>query len=136
MASYKLTAILHKDLGEEQVTANFTKREFIMKVPGAYVQHVKFQLVQDRTVLLDQFTPGEEIVVHFDLRGREYNGNWFTNLQAWKIEPSEGPTEGTGEDLGKSGTNIPQSHGSAKAALLDGLPDDTTEQEDDDDLPF
>lgn len=136
MPSYKLTAILHKDLGEEQVTSNFTKREFIMKVPGAYVQHVKFQLVQDRTSLLDQFTPGEEIVVHFDLRGREHNGNWYTNLQAWKIEPSEGHTEPPGDDLGKSGTNIPKGQGSAKAALLAGLPDDTAEQEGDEDLPF
>ncbi len=26
------------------------------------------------------------IKVHFDLRGREWNGKFFTNLNAWRIE--------------------------------------------------
>ena len=31
-------------------------------------------------------TIGNELLVSFDAESREYNGRWFTDLKAWKIE--------------------------------------------------
>jgi hypothetical protein len=42
--------------------------------------------VQDKVVLLDDLQPGQEVTVSFDIRGREYNGRYFNNLQGWKVE--------------------------------------------------
>jgi hypothetical protein len=47
---------------------------------------VKFQLVQDRVTLIDGCQKGERVRVHFDLRGREWQGKYFTTLNAWRIE--------------------------------------------------
>ena len=37
---------------------------------------------------IDQFnvTEGETVTVHFDLESREYNGRWYTDVKAWRIE--------------------------------------------------
>jgi single-strand DNA-binding protein len=70
----------------ENKTATFQAREFVIEMAGQYPQMVKFQLTQDRCDALDNFNEGDSIKVKFDLRGREYNGKYFTNLNAWRLE--------------------------------------------------
>ncbi|MEZ4887766.1 MAG: DUF3127 domain-containing protein [Chitinophagales bacterium] len=77
----------------EQVTASFKKREFVLETDTSsnYPQYPKFQLVQDNCSILDAYSKGDLITVHFDLRGRPYkkpDGTtlYFTNLQVWRIE--------------------------------------------------
>jgi hypothetical protein len=36
--------------------------------------------------VIDPFNEGDQLKVYFDLRGREWNEKYFTNLNAWKIE--------------------------------------------------
>jgi hypothetical protein len=55
---------------------------------GAYPNYIKFQSVQDKCDLLNQFQEGEPIKVSFDLRGRQWQDKYFTNLNAWRIEKS------------------------------------------------
>lgn len=90
--SYPVTGRLHEIFDEQQVSEKFRKREFVLEVQdGAYPEHIKFQLVQDKTSLVDAFRIGDEVKVTFNLRGRGFNKNgqmlYFTNLEAWKIEP-------------------------------------------------
>jgi hypothetical protein len=37
---------------------------------------------------IDQFPvkEGDAVTVHFDIESREYNGRWYTDVKAWKIE--------------------------------------------------
>lgn len=85
--SFEVNGKLHKKYETESKTDSFKAREFVIVVEsGNYPQYVKFQLTQDRCAVLDPFEEGQEIKVHFDLRGREWNGKFFTNLNAWRIE--------------------------------------------------
>jgi hypothetical protein len=85
--SFEVEGTLHKKFDTENKTGTFQAREFVIEVAdGNYPQLVKFQLVQDRCALLDPFQENEKIKVHFDLRGREWNGKYFTNLNAWRLE--------------------------------------------------
>lgn len=89
--SYEVTGKLIWAGETEKKTESFQAREFAIETPDdKYPQAVKFQLVQDRCDLLDNFTEGDMLKVHFDLRGREWNGKYFTNLNAWKIEKEGG----------------------------------------------
>ena len=85
-SSFEIEGKLHKKFDTESKTQSFQAREFVIEVGGTYPQFVKFQLTQDRCSLVDSFEEGEPIKVHFDLRGREWNGKYFTNLNAWRIE--------------------------------------------------
>ena len=65
---------------------NRLKQENLLLKPMDNPQYVKFQLVQDKCEAMDAMQEGETIKVYFDLRGREWQGKYFTNLQAWKLE--------------------------------------------------
>lgn len=85
--AFELEGKLHKKYDTENKTDSFQAREFVVEIQdGNYPQFIKFQLTQDRCALLDDYNEGEPIKVHFNLRGREWNGRYFTNLNAWRLE--------------------------------------------------
>ena len=86
--SFQVKGKLHKKFDTENKTETFQAREFVIVVSeGNYPQYIKFQLTQDRCGLIDNFEESQEIEVFFDLRGREWNEKYFTNLNAWKVQP-------------------------------------------------
>lgn len=91
--SLELTGkLLH--IGErQQVTEKFAKRIFTIETKtGNYPEFVALQFVQDRTDLLDPFSVGQEVRVHFNAKSREYNGNYYTELTAWGISAAAANT--------------------------------------------
>jgi hypothetical protein len=89
--AFEVEGKLHRIFPTEQKSASFSAREFVLEVPdGNYPQLVKFQAVQDRCGQLDNFQEGDRVKVSFDLRGREWNGKYLTNLNAWRIDRSAG----------------------------------------------
>ena len=85
--SFELTGKLHKKYDKEQKSGTFQTREFvILDESTQYAQYIKFQLVQDRCDIIDNIDEGTTVKVYFDLRGREWQGKYFTNLQAWRVE--------------------------------------------------
>ena len=80
-------AIINK-LPAKQVSEKFKVQEFILKVgetDDKYPQEIKFQLVNDKTDLIDFIQVNEVVEVTFDLRGREYNGTHYVTLNALKV---------------------------------------------------
>lgn len=84
---------------EEIVSDKFKKREFvIVDNSSQYPQFLSFQLTQAKTDLIDNFREGDQINVHFNLRGREWTSpqgelRYFNTLEAWRIEAA-GPSAG------------------------------------------
>lgn len=89
--AFEVEGKLYRIFPTEQKSASFQAREFVLEVPdGNYPQLVKFQAVQERCGMLDQYAEGDLVKVSFDLRGREWNGKFLTNLNAWRIERGSG----------------------------------------------
>lgn len=125
--SFEIVGKLHKKFDTENKTASFQAREFVIEADdGRYPQMVKFQLVQDKCDEIDKFNEGDNIRVHFNLRGREWQGKYFTNLNAWRIElgtaaaPAAAPAVAAGGDF----------------LTLDDAPTSTGGSSVEDDLPF
>lgn len=124
--SFEVSGKLHKKFDTENKTQTFQAREFVIEVSsGNYPQMVKFQLVQDRCSLIDSYDEGDEIKVHFDLRGREWNGKYFTNLNAWRVEKPESTT-----------SSAPPSEGQGGGENYFPSESDDPGESADDDLPF
>ena len=78
------------------VSDKFSKREFVLDITEdvngkSYPNVAKMQVTQDKCAVLDSYNVGEEIKVHFNIRGnkatsKEGKAIVFTNLDAWKIE--------------------------------------------------
>jgi hypothetical protein len=101
----------------------------IETMQGQYAQFVKFQLTQDRCDVVDPYEVGQQIKVYFDLRGRQWQDKYFTNLNAWRVEAvgenQPAPMPGQKE--------MSNSNGSAPASAMDNS---DTGKDDFDDLPF
>ena len=96
--AYDLTGKIKLIQEAKTFDSGFTKREMVVIVEdGKYPQEINIEFVQDKINLLDDLQVGQEVTVTFDIRGREYNGRYFNNLQGWKIvtQADEGafPTE-------------------------------------------
>ena len=89
---FQITGTLKAKFQESQVSDKFRKREFVITENSSqYPQILSFQLTQDRCSLIDNVNLGDEIKVHFNLRGREWTNaqgevKYFNSLEAWKIE--------------------------------------------------
>ena len=87
MPSFEIEGKLLRKYDAESKSASFQAREFVLEIPdGNYPQFIKFQLTQDRCAAIDPYKEGETLKVHFDLRGREWQGKYFTNLNAFRVE--------------------------------------------------
>ena len=91
--SYELTGKLIK-IGEVQEFGDngFTKREIVVETGGEWPEQVPFELLKDRTALVDRHEVGDEVTVHFDVGGRYWEGGdrYFVSLKAWRIQAGEG----------------------------------------------
>ncbi len=118
---------LYKKFETQSKSNAFQVREFVLKLDGQYPQLVKFQLTQDRCDVLNNFQENDDINVHFDLRGREWEGKFFTNLNAWKIEKIASQAAETPADMAGDFPPIQENLVSEKTEV---------QAEDFDDLPF
>jgi hypothetical protein len=117
---FELTGTLIEKFNEVQVTENFKKREFVIEtVDGTYTEQIKFQLVQDKTSLLEPYQIGEKLKIRFNIRGNKWKENYFVNLQAWKIEKEQPADiqENTEED-----TPFPTGEDLTNSSDVDDLP--------------
>lgn len=69
--------------------SGFQKREFVITTFEEYPQDVKFELYKEKCDLLNDLKEGDSLDVHFNIRGNEYNGRYYVNLNAWKIDKLE-----------------------------------------------
>ncbi len=93
--SYELTGKLVAKYDIIQRTETFKIREFAVEktedIGGRTItNYVKFQAIQDKTIIIDKVNIGDEIKVFFNIKGskweKEGKVNYFTNLDAWRIE--------------------------------------------------
>ncbi|MEQ9823409.1 MAG: DUF3127 domain-containing protein [Puniceicoccaceae bacterium] len=84
---FELSGTIKEIFEEQTFGSGFNKREFVITTQDdKYPQDIKFELVKDKTALLETVSKGDTVTVSFDVRGREWKGNYYVNLNAWKLE--------------------------------------------------
>lgn len=104
--------------------SGFAKREFVITTQEQYPQDVKFECIKDKISMLDALQPGMDVTVHFNLRGNEYQGKYFVNLQAWRVVAGA-----------STGESFDQFQGTGESAPMPTAAPVASADEDDD-LPF
>lgn len=108
-----ITTINDIETGESS-NGEWAKVVFVINTGGEYPKDVAFTIFGTDKVdkFLQYNSEGDEVEVSFDVKSREYNGKYFTDLNAWKVW----------------GLNRGQSSNAAPEPVLD--------EEEDDGLPF
>lgn len=143
--SYEITGKLIVKNDIQQISETFKKREFVLEITESvagreYVNYAKMQLVQNRCELIDPYQEGDMLRVQFNIRGnrweKEGRENYFTNLEAWRIEAAN-PIDpyaqgGTSSSYSTASPSAPESGTSSPADSSSGPGSADAE----DDLPF
>lgn len=87
---HTLTGTITHKMDLQTFDSGFTKREFVVCDDAEkYPQEVKLELIKDKCAILDKIPLNSKVTVHFNIRGNEYKGKFYVNLQAWRIEVLE-----------------------------------------------
>lgn len=68
----------------------WSKQEFILEYQeGNFPSQVCMNVWGDDKVReLDRYQIGDKVKVSFNLSSREFNGRWYTDVRAWRMEPA------------------------------------------------
>jgi len=65
------------------------KQDFIIKTDDQYPKTICITAWGDNIEQFD-LSKNEKITAHIDLQSREYNGRWYTDVKAWRVDKSGG----------------------------------------------
>ncbi|MFV0521684.1 MAG: DUF3127 domain-containing protein [Mangrovibacterium sp.] len=97
----KVFQILQEQGGTSASGNAWKKQEFVVETTEnpQYPKKVCFTLFGDRMSSLQGIKEGDEVKVSFDVESREYNGRWFHNVNAWRVEQVMGGGADTPPDF-------------------------------------
>ena len=88
----KVIQILPLETGEGK-NGQWKKQFFILEyMDGNYPKKLSVSVWGDKTESIRNLQPGANIKVSFNVDSREYNGRWYTDVRAWKIETGGAPS--------------------------------------------
>ena len=121
--NHELTGTITHIFDTQTFASGFQKREFVINDNAdKYPQSIKFEATKEGCDRLDGYKVGDAVTVKFNIRGNEYNGKFYVNLQCWKIE-KEGQEQAPSRSTNQNGARPPT------AAMNDEL-------DEGDDIPF
>ena len=65
------------------------KQDIIVETEGQYPKKVCISIWGDK-ISESLLQVGSMLSISFDVESREYNGRWYTDVKAWKVEPAGG----------------------------------------------
>ena len=113
----------------------WSKQEFVLEYQeGNFPTQVCMNVWgEDKVRELDKYQVGDKVKISFNLSSREYNGRWYTDVRAWRIEPSGAASApGQSPSYPSGAYDAPSSVQSAPMPTADDLSSPLS----DDDLPF
>ncbi len=123
-----ITGTVKQVLDEQSGTSKngqWRKQEFILETEGEYPKPVCIVQWGEK---IDEFgiREGERLTAHVDIQSREYNGRWYTDVKAWRVERPDAAAGGAGA----SGAGAPP------ATEDEPWPEEPSPFDEDDGLPF
>ena len=82
--------ILEPQSFDKKDGTKMVRNSFVGKTNGQYTKSVKFDVLKPETFEKMRLAVGFEYIVSFDIESREWNGRWYTSLNAWKATSTNG----------------------------------------------
>ena len=97
----------------------WSKQEFVFEYQeGNFPTQVCMNVWgEDKVRELDKYQVGDKVKISFNLSSREYNGRWYTDVRAWRIEPA-----GSGAPTAPMNAPMPSADDMSSPLSEDDLP--------------
>lgn len=83
----KIIAVLPKQSGTSQRTGStWASQEYVIETHDQYPRKCCFRIFGEDKIANMNIQAGEELTVSFDINAREYNGRWYNDISAWKVD--------------------------------------------------
>ena len=126
--SGKIIKVLEARSGVSQRTGNkWMSQQFVIETHEQYPKHCVFSVFGEDRLKQFDIKIGEELTVSFDIDAREYQGRWYNDISAWRVQRGVAPV-----------AEQPASYAAAPAQAAPAAPSQsfTTDEGTADDLPF
>lgn len=111
----KLVQVLPLQKGTGKTGNEWRKQDVIVETSGQYPKKVCISIWGDK-INEKVLQPGNMLNISFDVESREFNGRWYTDVKAWKVEAAGSASAGN--------------------SYTDEIPPDISYNDSKDDLPF
>lgn len=91
----KIVQKMNKTEGISKAGKPWSKQEFVIETQETYPKKVMISTMNEKTNDLERYNVGDTITASLNLESREYNGRWYTDARAWKIQGSGAPAQAT-----------------------------------------
>lgn len=81
----KIIAKLPQQSGQGR-NGTWVKQEFVIETNDQYPRKICMSLWGDKVKDLDALSVGESIKASVNIESREFNGRWYTDVRAWRLE--------------------------------------------------
>lgn len=87
----EINGLVYKILPVQSGTSargEWQKREIIVEMPEEFNRKVCVTFFGDKAADAANLREGDKVSISINIESREYNGRWYTNVNAWRINPT------------------------------------------------
>lgn len=112
---------LNKTEGVSKAGKPWSKQEFVIETQEQYPRKVCMSVMNEKVNELERINIGDVVKASLNIESREYQGRWYTDVRAWKIELAGGGQPAT---TGQGGSNYetPSHNETTSDPATDDLP--------------
>ena len=83
----KIIQVLEPRSGVSKNSGNSWKtQEYVIETQEQYPHRMMFSIWGEDKIQQAAINAGDEVTVSFDINCREYNGRWYNDIRAWKVD--------------------------------------------------
>ncbi len=82
----RIIAVLPERGGVSKTGNEWKMQEYVLETHEQYPKKLCFNVFGADKIAQFNIQAGEELTVSFDINAREYNGRWYNDIRAWRVE--------------------------------------------------
>ena len=82
----KIIAVLPERGGVSKTGNEWKMQEYVLETHEQYPKKICFNGFGADKIAQFNIQGGDELTVSFDINAREYNGRWYNDIRAWRVE--------------------------------------------------
>lgn len=86
--TFQVSGVITAIEGVVEFSEKYKERNFVVKYDSSadYSYDAALTLANTKVGMIDDFSVGENVTVHYNVSSRKVKDNYYTKLNVWKIE--------------------------------------------------